>query len=85
MSSGTFRSTPLAVPPILRCKPRRLSSAQQQLATWGIRTLAALCVASKSGDRFGLSHFKEPSLGHVLSRLLSLHTGACELVSAGAN
>jgi hypothetical protein len=65
-----------------RADAHSVRSAQQQLATWGIRTLAALCLASRSGDRFGLAHFKEPSLGHVMSRLLSLHLGARMLVCA---
>ena len=57
-----------------------MRSAQQQLATWGIRTAAALCVASRTSDRFGLANFKEPSIGVVLSSLLALHLGACVFV-----
>jgi hypothetical protein len=51
--------------------------SQQQLATWGIRALAALGVASRSSERFAAqSKAPKPQLGDVLARLLSLHIGA---------
>ena len=50
--------------------------ANAQLAVWSMRALAALGAASRVQDRFGVAQRCAPTLGDVLSRLLSLHLGA---------
>ena len=47
--------------------------ANAQLAVWSMRALAALGAASRAHDRFGVAQRCAPTLGDVLSKLLSLH------------
>ena len=55
--------------------------ANEQLAVWGIRAMAAMASASRSQDKFGVAQRSKPTVGDVLSRLLSLHLGTFLCVS----